>query len=160
MTDVRNFDDLKKEIPNKQVRDKLKKLYSDVRNIDLWVAGILEEPLEDSKLGPIFMCIIGKQMKALRDGDRFWYENENVFTPGQLRELKKTTLAGIVCENGDNIRNVQKDLFLNAKYPSGMMECNQIEKMSIEPWRNCCEKNAKGLCSEPSVLYVPVETGN
>jgi hypothetical protein len=44
--------------------------YGDVRNIDLWPAGILEDVIPGSKLGPLFMCLIVKQMKALRDGDR------------------------------------------------------------------------------------------
>ena len=71
MSEVRDFDDLKGEISSKEVRDILKKLYGDVRNIDIWPGGILEDVVEGSKLGPLFMCIIVNQFKALRDGDRF-----------------------------------------------------------------------------------------
>ena len=71
MTDVNNFDDLKNEISSRQVRDILKKLYGDVRNIDIWPGGMLEDVVEGSKLGPLFMCIIVEQMKALRSGDRY-----------------------------------------------------------------------------------------
>jgi peroxidase len=71
MTDVNNFDDLKNEISSRQVRDILKKLYGDVRNIDIWPGGMLEDVVEGSKLGPLFMCIILEQMKALRNGDRY-----------------------------------------------------------------------------------------
>ena len=71
MTDVNNFDDLKNEISSRQVRDILKKLYGDVRNIDIWPGGMLEDVVEGSKLGPLFMCILVEQMKALRNGDRY-----------------------------------------------------------------------------------------
>jgi peroxidase len=69
-SNVKDFDDLRKEISSKQVRAILKQLYGDVRNIDLWPGGMLEDVVEGSKLGPLFMCIIVEQMKALRDGDR------------------------------------------------------------------------------------------
>lgn len=160
MTDVRDFDDLKNEIKSQEVRDILKRLYGDVRNIDLWPAGILEDTVEGSKLGPLFMCIIVDQFRALRDGDRFWHEKPGVFTPAQLRELKKTSLAKIICENGDNIEHVQKDVFLNAKYPSQMSRCSQLPDLNFEPWRNCCRENPVGLCGEPAYFYVPFESAS
>ena len=71
MSEFRNFEDLKSEISSREVREILRKLYGDVRNIDLWPGGILEDPIENSKLGPLFMCIIVNQMKSVRDGDRY-----------------------------------------------------------------------------------------
>lgn len=158
MSDVNDFDDLKNEIPDAEVREVLRELYGDVRNIDIWPGGILESPIEGSKLGPLFMCIIVDQMKSVRDGDRFWYENPGVFTPAQLSELKKTTLARIICENSDGINHIQEDVFLNAKYPTGMKKCSDIESVSLEPWRNCCKDNISGLCREPAYFYVPVDS--
>ena len=82
-------------------------------------------------------------MRALRDGDRFWYENAGVFTGSQLAELRRhTTLAKIVCENGDDIRMVQRDLFVNAKYPNEMLACDRIVDMSLEPWRHDADDDA------------------
>ena len=71
MPDVNSFEDLKKEMSSRQVRDILEKLYGDVRNIDIWPGGMLEDVVEGSKLGPLFMCIIVDQMKTLRNGDRY-----------------------------------------------------------------------------------------
>jgi peroxidase len=134
MSNVKNFDDLRKEIPNKEVRSILRKLYGDVRNIDLWPGGMLEEVVEGSKLGPLFMCIIVNVMKGVRDGDRFWYENHGVFTQNQLAELRKTSLAKIICENSDGIQHVQKNVFMNANFPNEMVRCSDIEDVSVEPW--------------------------
>lgn len=128
-----------------------------MRNIDLWLAGILEDVVEGSKMGPTFLCIITKQMKALRDGDRFWYENPSQFTSEQITELKRTSLAKIICENGDQIEHIQKDPFLNAKFPNEMLRCSEIRDISLEPWRNCCQNNPVGLCGEPSYFYATSE---
>jgi hypothetical protein len=75
-----------------------------------------------------------------------------------LNELKKTSLSKIICENSDNINNIQKDVFINAKFPNEMVKCSSLENVSLEPWRNCCEENAKGLCGESSYFYVPIES--
>ena len=71
MRDVNDFEDLKNEITDDEVRDALEKLYGDVRNIDIWVGGILEDLIPESKLGPLFMCMLVDQFKTVRDGDRF-----------------------------------------------------------------------------------------
>lgn len=42
-------------------------------NIDLFVGGMAESPVEGSKLGPTFMCILVDQFRRLRDGDRSAY---------------------------------------------------------------------------------------
>lgn len=63
-----------------------------------------------------------------------------------------------MCENGDNIEYIQKDVFLNANYPNEMSRCSEIRDISLEPWRNCCQENAQGLCGEPSYFYVPIES--
>lgn len=55
-----------------QIIEHLKILYKDVNKIDLWVGGILE-----TKEGPgeVFKTIIADQFRRIRDGDRFWFEN-------------------------------------------------------------------------------------
>ena len=39
-------------------------------DIDFYVGGIAEDAEEGSVIGPTFSCIVGKQFKALKDGDR------------------------------------------------------------------------------------------
>ena len=71
--------------------------------ISLWIAIILDIKFFFQALGPTYSKIIANQFARLRKGDRFFYEDdtdENVrLRPAELREIKKTTLALIFCNN-------------------------------------------------------------
>ena len=65
---------------------------------------------------------------------RFWYENPGVFTPAQLLELKKHTLARVICDSSDHIQEVQYDVFERAIYPTGYEDCSAIPGMDLYAW--------------------------
>ena len=47
-------------------------------------------------------------------GDRFWFENGNSassFTPEQLQQIRNVTLARILCDNLDDIDEIQPNVF-------------------------------------------------
>ncbi|CAD6189512.1 unnamed protein product [Caenorhabditis auriculariae] len=136
----KTWDDMRGYIPDDKIRMKMKALYGDPANIDLWVGGIVEEKLPNALFGPVFACIIGEQFKRLRDGDRFWHENTGVFTASQLAEIRKVNLPRLLCDNGDDIDRVQKDIFA---YPGTNIlayeRCSAHVEMSLDPWRNCCD---------------------
>ncbi|XP_056003153.1 chorion peroxidase-like isoform X2 [Ostrea edulis] len=103
----------------------LSQVYAHVYDMDLFSAGVIEEPLDGALVGPTFACIIALQFKALKFGDRMYYENEQPitgFSLAQLDEIKKTTLAQVICRN-TNIGKVQSDVFMH-----GLPEvnCNYI----------------------------------
>lgn len=61
------------------------KFKRDVKDVDLYVGILAENPLPDGILGPVGSCIIADQFLRLKIGDRFWYETGDVqlrFTPG------------------------------------------------------------------------------
>lgn len=63
--------DLSRAIANRSVVNKIMDLYKHPDNIDVWLGGLVENLLPRARTGPLFACLIGKQMKALRDGDRW-----------------------------------------------------------------------------------------
>ncbi|VDL78268.1 unnamed protein product [Nippostrongylus brasiliensis] len=69
---------------------------------------MLEDPVVGGLVGTTLSCVIGEQFKRLRDGDRFYYENQGVFTPSQLVEIRKSTLARVICDNADHIELISQ----------------------------------------------------
>ncbi|XP_054548247.1 probable oxidoreductase PXDNL isoform X2 [Talpa occidentalis] len=136
---VQNFEDLQNEIKNSEIRQKLKKLYGTPDNIDFWPALMVEDLISGTQVGPTLMCLLVTQFQRLRDGDRFWYENPGVFTPEQLTQLKQVSLGRVLCDNGDNIQQIQEDVFLRAEYPQGYVSCTEIPKVNLRVWQDCCE---------------------
>ena len=61
--------------------DELLALYGTVDNVDLWIAGLLEDLVGDGRVGPTFQCLLIEQFARFRRGDRFWFENESTFRP-------------------------------------------------------------------------------
>uniref|UniRef100_A0A8C9ZPM8 Peroxidasin n=1 Tax=Sander lucioperca TaxID=283035 RepID=A0A8C9ZPM8_SANLU len=139
LTSAQTFDDLRNEIKNPTVRDKLQRLYGSPLNIDLFPALMAEDLVPGSRLGPTLMCLLATQFKRLQDGDRFWYENPGVFSPAQLTQLKQASLARVLCDNGDNITRVQQDVFKVAKLPHGYSSCEDIPQIDLRMWQDCCE---------------------
>ncbi|KAI4542617.1 hypothetical protein MG293_007996 [Ovis ammon polii] len=62
--------DLGAATANGSMADRILALYGHPDNIDVWLGGLVESFLPGARTGPLFACLVGKQMKALRDGDR------------------------------------------------------------------------------------------
>lgn len=135
LSPIKNFHDLSRIIQDPSMITMLKEVYGSVKNIDLYIGGILEKYSDDALVGETFLHIIVDQFKRLRDGDRFWYEKEGVFTKDQLSQIKLVTLDTVICENSDNIKNITKDVF---KFSNNFSNCDNLPKMSLEPWAECC----------------------
>ena len=46
-------------------------MYGHPGNVDVWVGGLLETPVEGGKVGRTVRCFLVEQFKRLRDGDRY-----------------------------------------------------------------------------------------
>ncbi|KAM6171825.1 LOW QUALITY PROTEIN: putative oxidoreductase PXDNL [Erethizon dorsatum] len=130
LSSVESFEDLQNEIKD-EVRQKLKKLYGSPGDIDLWPALMVEDLIPGTRVGPTLMCLLVIQFQRLRDGGRFWHENPGVFTPAQLTQLKQVSLGCVLCDNGDNIQQVQADVFVRAQCPQDYLSCTEIPKMDL-----------------------------
>lgn len=92
-------------------REALKQAFSnDVDSIDLWTGGLSENHAQGAMIGETFQVIIATQFESLRDGDRFWFENQG-FDTKTLKQIQETTLANIILRNTDT-KYIQDDVFV------------------------------------------------
>ena len=95
------FSDLSDVMTGEQISE-LRSVYSSVEDIDLYIAGLMEQHVLGGRLGPTFSCIIANQMKRLKNGDRYFFSLENsagAFSPAQLEEIRKVSWARVLCDN-------------------------------------------------------------
>ncbi|XP_035287438.1 thyroid peroxidase [Anguilla anguilla] len=136
---VETLTEIRSIISDPALVKKIMDLYGHPSNIDVWLGGLLEDHVPGGRTGPLFACLIGKQMKVLRDGDRFWWENNGVFTQAQKRELKRHSLSRVICDNS-GVREVPPDPFQKAHYPHDFLSCDNIPAMNLEAWRDGVSK--------------------
>ncbi|XP_066294820.1 eosinophil peroxidase-like isoform X1 [Branchiostoma lanceolatum] len=137
MPPAESFDDLSGEMSDADVRQKLSDVYGDVSNVDLWVAGLLEDHVTGGRAGPTFRCLIAEQLKLIRQGDRFWHENVGVFTAAQRTQIGRVTYARVICDN-TGVTRLQRDVFARADV-TDMTSCEDIPVMLLEVWKETFE---------------------
>ncbi|KAK2705306.1 peroxidase-like [Artemia franciscana] len=141
MKKAKTFEDLSDVFTIQMIRA-LKRLYRDVDDIDLFVGGIAEMPQTGSLLGPTFLCLVGDQFARLRRGDRFFYDiggQSHSFTQAQLNQLRRSSLARILCDNSDGeLTSLQPDVFKAAAGSNGRVPCSSetIPVVNLTSWKN------------------------
>src|SRR4029078_7826189 len=95
------------------------KAYGSIDAVDLWAGGLAEDHAEGAIIGPTFGTIIGDQFAALRDGDRYYFENQK-FDRETLREIESTTLSDLILRNTDTTA-MQSDAFVATERHSGTL---------------------------------------
>ncbi|GBM16293.1 Peroxidasin [Araneus ventricosus] len=137
LSQMKSWDDLK-SVMNVERAEKLKEVYKFVDDIDLIPGALAEDHVEGSLLGPTYLCIIGRQFKKTRKGDRFWFEMEDSvgsFTKDQLNELYNSNMARIICDNSDGITKIQKNVFKPPSATNPVVSCEDIPKVDLSKWK-------------------------
>ena len=84
--------------------------YANVDQIDLWVGGLSEDHVAGAMVGETFREIIRRQFIAIRDGDRFWYEE--YLPPSMVALAEQVTLADVIQRNTTIGIELGDDVFL------------------------------------------------
>ncbi|MFT6319866.1 MAG: hypothetical protein ACJAT4_000783 [Granulosicoccus sp.] len=92
------------------IASSMEQLYGDINNVDPWVGMLAENKMPDALFGEMIMEIMRVQFAALRDGDRFYFENDNGLSADEIAEIKNTTLHDIIMRN-TNITLMQPNVF-------------------------------------------------
>jgi RHS repeat-associated protein len=91
--------------------------YDDVQQVDVFVGGLAEDHAAGAIVGPLFQAAIADQFRRTRDGDRFWYENQQ-FTDDELTLIRGTTLAELIQRN-TAISGLPANVFTTGAAPAG-----------------------------------------
>ncbi|MFT7286209.1 MAG: peroxidase [Halieaceae bacterium] len=82
-----------------RLQQRLAQVYDTVDQVDLWVGALAEDHVAGAMVGELLQVILVAQFTALRDGDRFWYQN--LLEPQLAEDIRATRLADIVRRNTD-----------------------------------------------------------
>jgi hypothetical protein len=110
---------------NVSVQKELQQAYGSVNNIDAFEGGLAEDHVSGADVGPLFRAILVNQFTRLRDGDRFFYLNEQ-WTPDELKIIQQGNTLTRVIEANTGITNLQSDAFLFRASISGTVSLDQI----------------------------------
>ena len=112
--------------------------YRSVLDIDLFAGAMNEFPWRGNAVGFTFRCILTQQFRNLRRGDRFWYERNDRkvgFTLQQLEQIRKVTLARVLCDNVDGYRTSQPRAFVLPNRQNTFRACSRIPAMDFTPFK-------------------------
>ncbi|OUS29762.1 hypothetical protein A9Q99_08000 [Gammaproteobacteria bacterium 45_16_T64] len=96
-----------------EVQTRIAQAYDSIDNIDLWVGGLAEDPVPGALVGELLQRVMRVQFEALRDADRFWYQN--VLAKEKLQKVESTTLADIIRRNTTINKEISNTVFLVPK---------------------------------------------
>lgn len=107
---------------SQKIGEKLASVYQHPDDVDLWLGGLIEAARDGAVVGPTFGDIIADQFSKFRQGDRYFYEHSSDINPGaftveQLTQIKKTSVARLICDNSDGIENQSPKAFIRSDIP-------------------------------------------
>ncbi|CAK1544357.1 unnamed protein product [Leptosia nina] len=149
----KTFDDLK-AIFDELSLSRICKIYQSVDDIDLYTGALAENP-RGRLLGPTLTCLIADQFYRLKVGDRFWYETDDPeirFTLEQLHEIRKTTLAGIICANEELLDQAQPRVMEALSATNPLVDCKELPQPDFTPWKEGGPKETKNKKGKKSRL--------
>ena len=104
----------------------LEEVYEDICNIDPWVGGLAEDFHNQANVGELIFVVLKDQFERLRDGDRFWYENDSAFSNEDRASLKNTKLSDVILRN-TSITDIQSNVFYASEINSDSNDCGKHE---------------------------------
>jgi peroxidase len=114
---VRSFGEITSDPADARI---LEDLYGSVDRIDPWVGMLAEKHIPGAMFGETIMVILQDQFRTLRDGDRFFFENDPELSAADKAEIRHTTLAYLITRN-TNLQAMQENVFFMER------TCHKIE---------------------------------
>ncbi|KXJ75130.1 chorion peroxidase [Aedes albopictus] len=119
----------------------LAQVYESPDDVDLWPGGVLEPPAEGAVVGPTFVALLSAGYTRYKRADRYYFTNGPEVNPGaftlqQLGELRRTTLASIICANADHREDFYQapEAFLQSSSDNVPVPCVNYPNVNLGLW--------------------------
>jgi peroxidase len=104
-------------IRDRTIRGLYQTTYRSVDNVDLFMGGQAEDHASGAAVGPTFQAIIADQYRRMRDGDRYFWQNQH--WDAQTHDMiAHTTLRTLILRNTATTAHLQPDMFVQAPLPA------------------------------------------
>lgn len=108
----------------------LASVYASVQDVDLWVGGLAEDPLEGAQTGALFAHIIAEQFLRTQNADESFgllsLDLPQTQIDALYAEISQTSLRDIIIRNSD-VANVQSDVFKAALRMAGTSQADILD---------------------------------
>lgn len=116
-------------------------IYESPLDVELVVAGSLENNVPGAQAGPTYLCILTEQFYRTRAGDRYFYENgadpDTSFTPEQLQSIRNgASIARLMCDNADQVHLMQPRAFQQINPTNKLVPCEQLPAVDLTLWQD------------------------
>lgn len=106
MTRISSFNELTEDADDAVA---MASVFGSVDNVDVWVGMLAEPHIENGLFGDLVTTILERQFQALREGDRFYYQNM-AFDATDLADIQSTTMRDVLMRN-TGIALMQAEVF-------------------------------------------------
>ncbi|XP_001649029.3 chorion peroxidase-like [Aedes aegypti] len=120
----------------------LARVYESPDDVDLWPGGVLESPTDGAVIGPTFAALLTAGYTRYKHADRYYFTNGPEVNPGaftlqQLGEIRRTTLAGIICANVDHKEDFYQapEAFMQSSKDNVPVPCTNYRTVNLGLWR-------------------------
>ncbi len=140
------------------VRGTIEGLYGGIDDLDPWTGMLAEDHMKDAIFGELSMTIIERQFRLIRDGDRFYYENDPALSIGEKASISATTFHDIIMANTD-ISLMQDNVFMAMEHeniPDGPELEKTVISAAIYPNPVSADSKIKIYSKEATTLTISV----
>lgn len=135
--EIKKWSDMKGVVDDESLQ-RMQDLFADPADVDVYTGGLSEPPEGDAILGPLLQCLITDQFVRMKKGDSHWYERTKGvqrFTGAQLKQIRETTLAAVLCRNSDDVSEAPKHVMRTITETNSQQLCSDLDTFDFGPWR-------------------------
>ncbi len=123
----------------------LLQVYGDINSVDPWIGFMSEDHDASTIVGEGLGTILKMQFGFVRDGDRYYFENDPAFTADEITALKNTKLSEIILRN-TVIELLQENVFIAVPRGNLAVELfpfSEIKNINLTAYPNPVQKYFK-----------------